>query len=124
MSAEQNLALVKAAYEAFGAGDAAGAMENMADDVEWIVPGNSSVSGTYRGKAELGGFWMKLANKSFTTVPEYFLADDERVVALTHTTTDGQPSDAADVSTIRNGKLVKFQTAMDTALLERVFGTT
>ncbi len=123
MSAEENLQIVKRGYAAFSAGDAAAAMENFADDIEWIVPGNSKVSGTYRGKAEVGGFFMKLGEKSFRTEPEHFLADDGRVVVLTRTTTDGQSSDQADVLTFRDGKIVKFQSAGDTALEERIWGT-
>jgi hypothetical protein len=35
---------------------------------------------------------------------------------------DGGEADAADVATYRDGKVVKFQSAGDTALFERVFG--
>ena len=38
-------------------------------------------------------------------------------------TVGGEPADQADVLTYRDGKLVKFQTAGDTALLELVFGS-
>jgi len=38
-------------------GDAPGAMKNMADDIEWVNPVDSSVSGTKRGKQELGDYW-------------------------------------------------------------------
>ena len=123
MSAEQNLDSVKKAYAAFSAGDAQAAMENLADDVEWIVAGNSAISGTYHGKNEVGGFWMRLAEKSFSTTPQHFLADDERVVVLTNATLDGQSADQVDVLTFRDGKVVKFQSAGDTALQERVYGT-
>lgn len=119
MSAEENLSRVKKAYAAFAAGDAAAAM---ADDVEWIVPGNSTVSGTYRGKQEVGAFWAVLATHSFTTDPEHFLADEERVIVLTRTTSDGKSADQIDVLTMRDGKTVKFQSAADTALQEQIFG--
>lgn len=123
MAGEQNLESAKRAYAAFSAGDAAGAMENIADDVEWITPGNSAISGTVRGKQEVGELWGKLAEKSFTTSPQYWFADDERVVVLTHTRIDGGEADQADVLTYRDEKVVKFQSAADTALLERVFGS-
>jgi uncharacterized protein len=123
MTGEQNLESAKKAYAAFSAGDAAGAMENVADDVEWITPGNSAISGTIRGKEEVGKQWMALAAKGFTTTPQYWFADDERVVVLTHITVEGGEADGADVLTFRDGKVVKFQTAGDTALLERVFGS-
>ena len=123
MAGEQNLESARKAYAAFSAGDAAGAMENIADDVEWIVPGNSAISGTLHGKQEVGEFWGRLAEKGFTTSPQYWFSDDERVVVLTRTTVEGAEADQADVLTFRDGKVVKFQSAADTALLERVFGS-
>jgi ketosteroid isomerase-like protein len=59
------------------------------DDVEWVVPGNSTVSGTYRGKAEVTNFFAKLAEKSFTTTPSRFLADEDVVVVLGQVTAGG-----------------------------------
>jgi uncharacterized protein len=123
MAGEQNLEKTKQAYAAFAAGDVAAASENLADDIEWIVPGNSKIGGTYRGKDEVIGFWMNLAEKSFTTSPEHFLADDDRVVVLSSTTAAGHTSDSVDVLTFRDGKVVKFQSAVDTALQERIWGT-
>ena len=123
MAGEQNVESAKKAYAAFANGDAAGAMENIADDVEWIVAGNSAISGTLHGKQEVGEFWGKLAEKNFTTSPEYWFSDDERVVVLTHVTVEGGEADQVDVLTFRDGKVVKFQGAGDTALLERVFGS-
>jgi ketosteroid isomerase-like protein len=123
MAGEQNLERTKQAYAAFAAGDVAAASENLADDIEWIVPGNSKISGTYRGKDDVIGFWMSLAEKSFTTSPEHFLADEDRVVVLTSTTADGHTSDSVDVLTFRDGKVVKFQIASDTAMQEHIWGS-
>lgn len=122
MSSEQNLASAQAAYAAFSSGDAAAAMANMADDIEWIVPGSSAVSGTYHGKQEVGGFWAQIATKGFQTTPEYWFADGDRVVVLTHTTIAGEESDSVDVLTFADDKLVKFQSAIDTELQTRIFG--
>jgi uncharacterized protein len=123
MAGERNLETAKRAYAAFSAGDAEGAMASIADDVEWITPGNSAISGTVRGKQEVGALWARLAEKGFSTSPQYWFSDDERVVVLTHIKAGGEEADSADVLTYRDGKLVKFQTAGDTALLERVFGS-
>ena len=123
MAGEQNIETAKQGYAAFSAGDAAAAMENMADDIEWITPGNSAVSGTRRGKQEVGELWAKFAEKGLTTSPQYWFSDDERVVVLTRVTLGGEEADQADVLTYRDGKLVKFQIAGDTAMLERVFGS-
>jgi len=123
MAGEQNVETARKAYAAFSAGDAEGAMTNIADDVEWITPGNSAISGTAQGREEVGALWAKLAEKQFTTTPQYWFSDDERVVVLAQITVGGESADSADVLTYRDGKLVKFQTAGDTALLERVFGS-
>jgi uncharacterized protein len=123
MAGEQNVETAKRAYAAFSAGDAQEAMANIADDVEWITPGNSAISGTVHGKQDVGALWAKLAEKGFSTSPEYWFSDEERVVVLTHIAAGGEEADSADVLTYRDGKLVKFQTAGDTALLERVFGS-
>ena len=123
MAGEQNLESAKRAYAAFQAGDAAGAMENIADEVEWITPGNSAISGTTRGKQAVGELWGKFVEQGFSTNPQYWFSDDDRVVVLTHVTIGGEEADSADVLTYRDGKVVTFQTAGDTALLERVFGS-
>ncbi|TJZ80254.1 DUF4440 domain-containing protein [Rhodococcus oryzae] len=123
MSAEQNIEITKKGYAAFSAGDAEEAMAALADDIEWIIPGNSAVSGSYHGKAEVGGLWMKMAEKALATSPQHFLGDDERVVVLTHVTAGGEGWDSADVMTFRDGKVVKIQTAGDTAKFEKVFGS-
>jgi uncharacterized protein len=123
MAGEQNIETAKQAYAAFSAGDAETAMARIADDVEWITPGNSAISGTVHGKQDVAGLWAKLTEKGFTTSPQYWFSDEDRVVVLTQVTIGGEQADSADVLTYRDGKLVKFQTAGDTALLERVFGS-
>src|SRR5437763_4890085 len=123
MAGEQNVETAKRAYAAFSAGDAQGAMAAMADDVEWITPGNSAISGTVRGKQDVGARWAKLAEKGFSSSPQYWFSDEERVVVLAQIAVGGEAADSADVLTYRDGKLIKFQTAGDTALLERVFGS-
>lgn len=122
MSASENKAATQAAYAAFSAGDLEGAMKNMADDIEWIVPGNSTVSGTYRGKDEVASFFMTLAGKSFRTEPQHFIAEGDHVVVLTRITAEGESADQADVLTFRGDKVAKFQSAGDTALQERIWG--
>ena len=53
MSAEENTRLVQSAYEAFGRGDIAALAELMADDIEWVDPGDTDDdpnAGTFNGK--------------------------------------------------------------------------
>jgi uncharacterized protein len=123
MAGEQNVETAKRGYAAFSAGDAVAAMEVLADDIEWITPGNSAISGTLHGKQAVGALWGQLAEKGFTTNPQFWFSDAEHVVVLTHIAVEGGEADSCDVFTFRDGKVVKFQTAGDTALLERVFGS-
>jgi len=123
MSASENLEATKKAYAAFAAGDIEAVVSNWDDDLEWFIPGNGTLSGTYHGKDEVLGFFAKLAEKSFTTAPSRFLADEDVVVALTQTTTAGKTTAQADVLTFRDGKVIKAESIGDTAAWERIWGT-
>jgi len=123
MSASENVDASKKGYAAFAAGDLETAMNNVDDNVEWVVPGNSTVSGTYRGKAEVTGMLMKMAEKSFTSAPSRFLADGDVVVVLTQVTVGEESAPQADVWTFRDGKIVKALNLTDTAMQERIWGT-
>jgi ketosteroid isomerase-like protein len=120
--ASPNIETTKKAYDAFAAGDLETVLSTFDDNVEFFLPGNSTISGTYRGKAEVTKFFMKLAEKSFTTTPSRFLADDDDVVVLGEITAGGESAPEADVWTFRGGKIVKAQGYGDTAMQERVYG--
>ena len=121
--ASQNIEIAKKGYEAYGAGDVETALADFDDNIEWSIPGNSTISGTYRGKDKFMELLGKLAEKSFTTTPERFLADGDDVVVITRTTTGEESALQADVLTYSNGKVVKAVSFGDTALQERIFGT-
>jgi ketosteroid isomerase-like protein len=119
---EQNIELIKKGYAAFAAGDIDTVMSLLDDNIEWVQPGDSAISGTYHGKRELGDLLSQLAEKSTTVTPHRFLADGDTVVMLGETTADNETSEAAQVFTLRNGKTVRSQVCGDTALLERTYG--
>lgn len=122
MSAQQNKETAEAAYRAFGEGDAAGAMENIDDSAVWTARGDSSLSGTYEGKAQIGELWAKLGEKGLKTEPHDFLAEGNKVVVLTTVTLDGERDEAADVLTYNEeGKLIAFDQLGDPAIVNRVF---
>jgi uncharacterized protein len=120
--ASQNVEISKKAYDAFAAGDLETVLSTFDDNVEFVVPGNSTVSGTYRGKAEVTQFFAKLAEKSFTTTPSRFPADGDLVVVLGQVSAGGESAPEADVCAFRGGKLVKLEAYSDTAMFERVYG--
>jgi uncharacterized protein len=118
----QNAAIAKKAYEAYGAGDLETALSTFDDDIEWSIPGNSTISGTYRGKGKFMELLGKLAEQSFTTMPDRILGDGDDVVVITKITAGGESALQADLLTYRNGKLVKALTIGDTAMQEKVYG--
>ena len=66
---DQNVEHIKKGYEAFAEGDVETLMSLLDDNIEWIQPGDSAVSGTYHGKGELGDLLGRLAEKSPTISP-------------------------------------------------------
>ena len=109
-------------YAAFSAMDAEAAMKDISDSVEWEVSGDSSLTGTYRGKEEVGGLWMKLLEKGFRTSPKEFVADGDKVVAICDIQLGGEQTGSVDVlSYDGDGKLVRFETYGGEELLNKAF---
>ena len=122
VSLSQNVEIAKKAYEAYGAGDVETALSTFDDNIEWSIPGNSMLSGNYRGKDKFMELLGKLAEKSFTTTPDRIVGDGDDVVVITKITAGGESALQADVLKYRNGKLVKALTIGDTAMQEKVYG--
>ncbi|HEX5990720.1 MAG TPA: nuclear transport factor 2 family protein [Solirubrobacterales bacterium] len=122
MSAQANKETAEAAYRAFADGDAAAAMQNMDDGVVWTARGNSSLTGTYRGKEEIATLWAKLGEKGLKTEPHDYIADGDKVVVLTTITLDGQTNEAADILTYDGeGKLVAFDQLGDPTIVNSLY---
>jgi ketosteroid isomerase-like protein len=92
------------------------------DDIEWVQPGASSVSGTFHGKAEVMEHFGRLAEKGLSVKLERLIAEGDTVVAITEVTAGGETSRDADVFTLRDGKTVHVEAHGDTSILERVYG--
>ena len=122
MAACQNIEISKKGYAAFDAGDVEMVLNYYDDNVEFVVPGNSAVSGTYRGKDGVKELFGKVAEQNFKITPTRFLADDDVVVVLSQVSVGGESGLQADEFTYREGKIVKAQNYGDSALFERVFG--
>jgi len=119
---ERNIEVVKKGIEAFSTGDIDTMMSLFDDNIEWVQPGDSAISGTYHGKGELGQFFGRLADKSTTLAPQIFLGDGDMVIVLSETTAGNETSEVAQVLTLRDGKIVRARVYPDTAMAERVFG--
>lgn len=122
MGAQENKQSAIDAYAAFGRGDAEGAMRNIDDSVVWNVRGENALTGTYKGKQEVGGLWGQLVGQGFTTTPHDFIADGEKVIVLTTMQMAGETFESADVLTYNGaGKLIAFDTLGDSTVFDRVF---
>jgi ketosteroid isomerase-like protein len=100
--------------------------EVMADDIEWVTPGDPNddpLAGTYRGKENVLGWFGKLAEQlDFSTFePRDFIAQGDKVVSIVYaeatvrSTGRSVAQDEAHVWTFRDGKLARFQIYFDTA---------
>ena len=66
MSAEDNLATIKAIYEAFGSGDVQTILESVADDVDWAVDAEPVAPwyGQRNGKDGVASFFADIASST------------------------------------------------------------
>jgi uncharacterized protein len=122
MSEQDNKDLIKRGYEAFSSGDVETVMGLFDDDCEWVQPGQSALSGTFHGKAEIVEHFGRMAEKGLTVKLDRLIAEGDTVVAITEVTAGGESGQDADVFTIRNGKTARVEVHGDTALMERVYG--
>jgi uncharacterized protein len=123
LSAEQNKQDAKDGYEAFARGDVERAQENISDSVEWVVKGDSALSGTYRGKEQVAGqLWAPLAEKGFQTNPSDFIAEGGKVAVLTTWSAGGEEARVVDLITYDGeGQMIHFESFGGEDMLERVF---
>src|SRR6185437_12378409 len=85
MSIEKNVQIVKDFFAAIGRGDKEGLLALVAEDIEWIIPGeNWPLAGTHRGHAGLADVLQKANETVETSYPEppEFIAQGDRVVVV------------------------------------------
>lgn len=124
MSEQQdNIEVIKKGYDAFISGDVETVMALFDDNIEWVQPGNSTISGTYHGKGEVGRYMQLLGAKSPTIKVRRLLADGDTVVALTEVSVGEDRAHDADIFTVKAGKTTRVEVHTDTAMMERVYGT-
>jgi ketosteroid isomerase-like protein len=126
VSADENTRLAQSAYEAFGRGDIPALAQVMADDIEWVVPGDpgdNPDAGTFKGKeAVLGWFGGLGSSLDFTTFePREFIAQNDKVVSLVYAEATVRKTGRAVVNheahvwTFRDEKVARLQIYFDTA---------
>src|ERR1700753_986992 len=71
MSAQENVQIVKDFFAAIGGGDKEALLALVAEDIEWIVPGEDwPLAGAHRGHAELAALLQRASKEVETTYPK------------------------------------------------------
>lgn len=85
MGAADNEALVRRVFAAFASKQGFGLRDVFAEDAVWVVPGTSTMAGTYRGREAIFGFLGRLPKETGGTYGSRLvdvLVSDERAAAL------------------------------------------
>ena len=127
MSTEKNVQTVKDFFAAIGRGDREGLLALVAEDIEWIIPGEDwPLAGTRRGHAGLADL-LETASKTMetSTEPREYVAQGDRVLVVGVATGKIKATNKPfkdnwvfDI-TVRNGKVTKIREYIDTQALAR-----
>jgi ketosteroid isomerase-like protein len=127
MSIERNVQTVKDFFAAIGRGDREGLLALVAEDIEWIVPGEDwPLAGTHRGHAGLTDL-LKTASETIetSTEPHEFVAQGDRVLVVgfakgkIKATNKTFEDDWIFAITVRDGRLTNIGEYVDTQALAR-----
>lgn len=131
-TAQQPIEIVRDAYERFNEGDVDAVLASFDEDVEWTEPDGSPYRGTHRGPEAV------LENVFGPSMEEYedleiaverFVDGDGTVVVLgTFNGADRGTDESveipfAHVCDVVDGKLIRFEDYIDTAVWQRARGT-
>ena len=128
MSTEKNVQTVKNFFAAIGRVDKEGLLARVAEDVEWIIPGEDwPLAGTHRGHAELAAVLQKASEEVEMTYPKppEFVAQGDRVLVIGSATgkikATNKPfkDDWVFAITVRSGKVANIREYIDTQALAR-----
>jgi hypothetical protein len=127
MSTEKNVQTVKDFFAAIGRGDKEALLALVAEDIEWIIPGEDwPLAGTHRGHAGLANL-LETASKSIetSTEPSQFVAQGDRVLVIgfargkIKATGKTFADDWIFAITLRDGRLTNIREYIDTQALAR-----
>ncbi|MCK1331537.1 nuclear transport factor 2 family protein [Bradyrhizobium sp. 35] len=127
MSTDKNIQTVKDFFAAIGGGDRETLLALIAEDIEWIIPGEDwPLAGTHRGH-DGGADLLERASKSIetSTEPREFVAQGDRVLVVgfakgkIKATNKTFRDDWVFAITVRNGKLTNIREYVDTQALAR-----
>jgi ketosteroid isomerase-like protein len=131
MDIQQNKQAVKEAYLMFQNGDIAGLVDRVLDEAEWVSAESDFMpfAGAFHGKQGVAEFFAKLgaSMQALSFEPKDFIAEGDRVVVTGHATWLVKPtglqfdSPWVHVFTMRDGKVIRFESFADSAAGERAF---
>jgi ketosteroid isomerase-like protein len=128
MSIEKNIQTAKDFFAAIGEGDRDSVQVLVAQDIEWIIPGeNWPLAGTHRGHAGVADVQEKASREIETAYPRppEFLAQGDRVIvvgtAMGKIKATGKRFEDEWVfdMTVRDGKVTRIREYIDTQALAR-----
>jgi uncharacterized protein len=131
MSAAENKKLVQQIYADSANRSGTTFVDNIAEDVSWIVTGQYSWSGAYKGKDAilngLLGHLRTLLTDRTRTVAFNFIAEGDYVVVETKgdnvtKTGDRYDNEYCMVWRLENGRIKEIKEYCDSTLVERVLG--
>ncbi len=132
MSIDENGQAVKDFFAAMGGGDKQAPLALVAEDIEWIIPGEDwPLAGTHRGNAGVAATLRKAYEEVEMTYPKppEFVAQGDRVLAIGGATGKIKATNKTfrdnwvfDI-TVRKGKLTKIREYIDTQALARASET-
>jgi ketosteroid isomerase-like protein len=126
VSIEDNVQTVKDFFAAIGNGDKDGVLALVAEDIEWIIPGEDwPLAGTHRGHAGIAAALQKASDEVEMTYPRppEFVAQGDRVLVVGVATgkikATNKPfkDDWVFDITVRDGKLASIREYIDTQAL-------
>ena len=92
MTADENVAIMQRAYDAFNSGDIDSVAEIFDESIVWHLPGRSSMANDYQGRDATLAYFGQLAEKtggSFRAELQHLIGDDDdRVVGIQRSTAD------------------------------------
>ena len=127
MSIQENVQTVKDFFAAIGGGDREGLLALVAEDFEWIIPGEDwPLAGTHRGHAGLASLLQKVSETVETsTEPREFVAQGDRVLVVGFATGRIKATNRTFEDhwvfaiTVRDGKVTNIREYIDTQALAR-----
>jgi uncharacterized protein len=133
MAEQENIKVVQEAYASFGRGDIKTLLDNLDEQVEWLLPGEGLIpqAGLYHGRDGVARFFQTLDQTTEFSAfePRQYVAQGDRVIALgwyagkAKATGRSFESHWAMSFVLRDGKVLKFQEYTDTGAIAPAFAS-